>query len=403
MGSSKEEPHKATFLDELQALALVGHDPSGRSKKKGNRTMRTLNLAFGLAALVTTVAHAVHAEDVPENLKGAGDVVVSVDGGSYEAALRKAFFDPFTRDTGIKVLVAPPDEGKLLASVKIGQPEADITSVSGGQFPGWVSKGAVEPIDYSLFSDKTLAAIPAQMKNENGIGALLYSDVIAFSTKKYSIDGEHPKSWADLYDAKKFPGKRAIPKCQNILGGGLLVGALLADGVSPEKLYPLDVERALAKIKEFAPNVGRWWGAGAEPPQLLISGEVDMAVAFNGRISTAKKQGAPVAFSWDQSIVQYDYWVVMKGATNRQNAFKFLAYVSRPEPQAAFATEMNYGPINKEAFALLPKDLARDLPGAPDIADKQIFENYAWWGETQPDGRTNYDAALNRCVEVMAQ
>lgn len=365
--------------------------------------IRATNLALGLAALLVTVPYTAHAEDVQDNLKGTGELIVSVDGGSYEAALRKAFFDPFTRDTGIKIVVTPPNVGKLLASVKLGQPEADLTSVSGGEFPSWVSKGAVDAIDYSLFAEKTLAAIPDQMKNENGIGALLYSDVIAYSTKKYTVDGQHPKNWADFYNVEAFPGKRALPKCERILEGGLLVGALLGDGVSPDKLYPLDVERGLSKIKELMPHVGRWWAGGADAPQSLIAGDVDMAVAFNGRISTAKKQNAPVAFTWDQSIVQYDYWVIMKGSPNKENASKFLAYISRPEPQAAFATEMNYGPINKEAFALLPADLARDLPGAPEIADIQVYENYAWWGEQQADGRTNFDAALTRCVELLSQ
>ncbi|KWV42310.1 ABC transporter substrate-binding protein [Rhizobium altiplani] len=365
--------------------------------------IRAIKMALGLAALVVAVPYAAHADDVPENLKGSGEVVVSVDGGSYEAALRKAFFDPFTRDTGIKIVVIPPNVGKLLASVKLGQPEADITSVSGGEFPSWVSKGAVEPIDYGIFAEKTLAAIPDQMKNENGIGALLYSDVIAYSTKKYAVEGQHPKNWTDFYNVEAFPGERALPKCERILEGGLLVGALLSDGVTPDKLYPLDVDRGLSKIKKLMPHVGRWWAGGADAPQSLIAGDVDMAVAFNGRISTAKKHGAPIAFSWDQSIVQYDYWVVMKGTPNKENAFKFLAYISRPGPQAAFATEMNYGPINKEAFALLPADFARDLPGAPEIADKQVFENYSWWGEQQDDGRTNFDAALSRCVEVLAQ
>lgn len=363
---------------------------------------KTTGLALSLVALATTHASVARSEDAPANLKGSGEVVVAVDGGSYEAALRKAFFEPFTRDTGIKVVVSPSNTGKLLASVKIGQPDADLTSVTGGEFPGWVAKDAVEPIDYSFFAKETLASIPQQLVDKNGVGALLYAPVIAFNTTKYA-EGKRPDSWVDFYDEKDFPGKRALPKCERILAGGLLAGALLGDGVEPSKLYPLDVDRGFAKIKAFMPNVGRWWSGGAEAPQSIISGDADMAVSFNGRVATAKQDGAPIDFTWNQSLLQYDYWVVMKGSPNAENANKFLAYISRPKPQSEFALAMRYGPVNKEAFALLPKDVASDLPGSPEIADKQIFENYSWWAETHSDGRTNYDDAMSRCVDMLSQ
>lgn len=184
-------------------------------------TNRTISVAFSIAAIAVTQMSTVRAEEIPENLKGSGEVVVAVDGGSYEAALRKAFFDPFTKDTGIKIVVVPSNPGKLLASVKVGQPDADLTSVSGGEFPGWVSKDAVEPMGYSFFAKETLAAMPEQLVDKNGVGALLYSAVIAFNTNKFTADGKHPDNWVDFYDVKDFPGKRALPKCERILAGGL--------------------------------------------------------------------------------------------------------------------------------------------------------------------------------------
>ncbi|WP_322883524.1 ABC transporter substrate-binding protein (plasmid) [Sinorhizobium medicae] len=366
-------------------------------------TTRSLNMALGLTALIATRPCMLHAEEVQANLKGSGEVVVAVDGGSYEAAFRKAFFEPFTRDTGIKVVTAQVDTGKLLTSVQLGQPDADLTSVTGGEFPTWVNRGSVQGIDYSLFSAETLNGIPEQLRDKNGVGALLYAAVIAFNTTKYPFDGNYPKSWADFYDAKKFPGKRGLPKCERVLAGGLFVGALLADGVPKDKLYPLDIDRALTKIQTLMPDVGRWWSGGAEAPQGLISGDSDITISFNGRISTAKSEGAPVGLTWEQSILQYDYWVIMKGTPNAENANKFLAYISQPKPQADFATAMHYGPVNKDAFKLLPKDLAADLPGSPAIADKQVFEDYTWWAGTQSDGRSNYDHALTRCVETLSQ
>ena len=362
-----------------------------------------VSFALSAALLLSALPFAAQAQEIPKNLKGTGEVVITSGGGTWEAAQKKAFFDPFTRDTGIKVVLVPEDHAKLLASVKLGQPAADITDIPAGELSSWVSKDAAEMLDYSYFAKETLAAIPEQMKNKYGIGSLLYSVGVAYNTKTYPEGDKHPKNWVDFYNVKEFPGKRALPKCDKILDGGLLEGALMGDGVAPDKLYPIDMDRAFAKVKELMPYVGRWWVAGADAPQSLIDGEVDIAAAYNGRINSAKKQGAPLAFSWDQSLLQYDYWIVMKDTPNKENAFKFLAYISRPGPQAAFAEAISYGPVNNDAYKLIPKDVAEILPGAPDLVKKQVFQNYEWWSKIRSDGRTNYEVALQRCVALLSQ
>ncbi len=343
------------------------------------------------------------ADEVPANLKGSGEVVITSGGGTWEDAQRKAFFDPFTRDTGIKVVLVPEDHAKLLASIKLGQPEADITSIPGGSLAGWANKGAVEEIDYSLFDADTLKNMPEQMKAKQGVGALLYSIAVAFNTKKFPDAAKQPKNWVDFYDTAKFPGRRALPKCEKIVDGGLLEGALMGDGVPADKVYPIDMDRAFAKVAAIKPDVGRWWVAGADAPQSLIDGEVDIAAAYNGRIFGAQKEGAPLALSWDQSLLQYDYWVIAKGSPNKDNAAKFLAYISRAEPQAEFAKAISYGPVNLKAFDLVPHEMLAILPGAPELAKKQLFQNYAWWNEAGADGKTNWDKALERCVALLSQ
>ncbi|MDW9924844.1 extracellular solute-binding protein [Sinorhizobium meliloti] len=363
----------------------------------------TKRLALRAALLLAAFPIAAQSQDIPENLKGTGEVVVASYGGAWEAAQKLAYFEPFTRDTGIKVVLVTPEDGQILASVKLGQPAADIDSITGGQLSGFLNKDAVEKIDYSFFGKETLAGIPENLRHERGLGAVIFSVVVAYNTNKFPEDGKHPKNWADFYNVEEFPGKRSLPSCNAMINGGLLEGALLADGVPPQNLYPLDMDRAFAKLKEFAPNVGRWWLSGADAPQSLINGEVEIAAAANGRIASAAKEGAPLALSWDQSLLLYDYWVVLKNSPNKENAFKFLAYISRPEPQAAFAKAISYGPVNKDAFKLLPKEVADKLPGAPGIAEKQIFQNHDWWGHTNSDGRTNLEVAQERCFAELAQ
>lgn len=361
------------------------------------------NLAHSAVIMLLALPFAAQAQEVSENLQGTGEVVITSGGGAWEAAQKKAFFDPFTRDTGIEVVLVPEDHAKLLASVKVGQPEADITAVPGGALVGFVIKNAVEAMDYSFFAKETLDGIPEAMRNKHGVGSHLYSVGIAYSTDKFPNGGRQPRNWTDFYNVKDFSGPRSLPKCEKIVDGGLLEGALMGDGVPADSVYPIDIDRALAKVAELKPLVARWWVAGADAPQSLINGEVDIAAAYNGRIFKAKRDGAPLSFSWDQSLLQYDYWVIMKNSPNMENAAKFLAYISRPEPQAAFAEAISYGPINNNAFKLVSEDLLEILPGAPALAKKQVFQNYEWWNETGADGRTNWDIALERCVALLSQ
>ncbi|MGY4297824.1 spermidine/putrescine-binding protein [Bradyrhizobium sp. i1.4.4] len=96
-------------------------------------------------------------------------------------------------------------------------------------------------------------------------------------------------------------------------------------------------------------------------------------------------------------------WLVLRNSPNKQNAFKLLAYISRAKAQAAFAKAIPCGPVNNDGFKLLPKDLAERLPGAPEFAKSEVLANYKRWAEKRPNGRTNCDAALKRCVALLAQ
>ena len=68
-------------------------------------------------------------------------------------------------------------------------------------------------------------------------------------------------------------------------------------GVTPDKMYPLDVDRAFKKLEEIKPAISVWWTSGAQSAQLLADGEADMVMAWNGRVSAVKVEGAPVDFT----------------------------------------------------------------------------------------------------------
>src|SRR5215469_1710827 len=61
------------------------------------------------------------------------EVVVCSWGGTYQKALRKAYFDPFEKETGIKVIDASaPEVAKVKAQVDSRNPEWDVMSGAEG-------------------------------------------------------------------------------------------------------------------------------------------------------------------------------------------------------------------------------------------------------------------------------
>ena len=68
------------------------------------------------------------------------------------------------------------------------------------------------------------------------------------------------------------------------------------------------------KLREIKPHVKVWWTAGAQPPQLLSSGELALCSAWTGRILAVMKENAPVAMTYADGIAWGNAWVVLKGS-----------------------------------------------------------------------------------------
>ena len=308
-------------------------------------------------------------------------IVITSWGGTFQEAVRKVYFEPFTKETGIEV-VEHTHGTKGLAKLKAQQDAgaAEIDLLDGPPF--WIgvgkSKGMTEPIDLSVIEGAS-NHFPAAM-NEWGYGWGTVSWGIAYNRNTYS--GGAPGGWADFWDVKNFKGRRSL--------FGPLVArhiefALMADGMSPSEVNPLDdakVERAFKKLEEIKSNIDIWYQSMSQNESLIESGEVDMAEFVNGRAFGMEARGVPVGFQFNQSVMNLLTWILAKGAPNRKNAHTFLAFSSQAEPQANFAKQLFYGPTNGNSFDLIEDEATqRRLPTHPDYIDNQVLLDGAWWAD----------------------
>lgn len=299
-------------------------------------------------------------------------LVVLSWGGALQDAQRKTIFKPFEKKYGVKIIEASPvDYGKIKAMVQNGKPEYDVMDVDADFVPRGAKEGLLEKLDFTAI-DKT--NLDNAFTTEYSVAAEIFSNNISYNTKAYSKDN-HPKTWAEFWDVKKFPGARTMQKWPMTI----LEIALLADGVDSKKLYPLDVDRAFRSLDKIKPNIKSWWDTGAQSIQLLTDNEVQIGELWSGRVLAAQGQNMPVALEDNQSVLSVDSWTVIKGAKNKDLAMKFIAFATSAEVDAEYARAYPYGPVNLKAYDLLTKEEKARLATNPEKRKNQVMIDVDWW------------------------
>jgi len=299
-------------------------------------------------------------------------IVVNHSGGSMGTAMRKAFFNGFEKKYGIRVVeTSPVDMGKLRATVQSGNVEWDVTEIGGQDAIRALKLGLLEKIDDKIVDR---SKYPPTAQNPYVFASSVYTTIIGYRTDVFK-GGTHPKSWAEWWDVKKFPGARSMRNHPT----DNLEFALIADGVPKDKLYPLDFDRAFKKLDQIKPHVTVWWSTGQQPAQLLLDKEVVLATGWNGRFYDIIKKGAPVEIEWNEGALKQGSFIIPKGAKNPYWAQKMLAELSIPQQQAVYASELGYPGLNLESLNYVDAKVKPYLP--TQYLDKQFWVSDSWYAD----------------------
>ncbi len=301
-------------------------------------------------------------------------------GGAYQDAQKKVYFEPF-KAAGAQMIDESWDGGVgvLRSKVQGGTDSGwDVVQVESEELELGCEEGMFLPMDWSRVGGKERYIQAAH--HECGVGTILYNFVLSYDSDKLKTA---PAGWADFFDTAKIPGKRALrqgPKTN-------LEIALMADGVAPADVYKVlatnaGVDRAFKKLDSIKKDIV-WWKSGAQPPQLLASGEVVMTSAYNGRIDAANRNDKRnFGIQWSGSLYTVDSWVILKTSPNVDSAYKYLEFGGRAENQAKLPDFIAYGVTNVKANEVIDPKRLVDLPthtenikNAVQISDKFWIEN----------------------------
>jgi putative spermidine/putrescine transport system substrate-binding protein len=306
----------------------------------------------------------------------AEDITFVSQGGAYQEAQSKAILEPAAKRLGLtlKQDSSPKAYPVIKTQVESGKVTWDVVDLPTGDCIRGEAEGLFEKLDPSLIPNA--AQLPANLKDDYSVGYISYSTVLAYRTDAFK-GKEAPKTWADFWDTKKYPGQRSL---RNLPRPTLEI-ALMADGVPADKLYPLDVDRAFRKLEQIKPDIATWWTSGGQSAQLISDGEVDMIQAWNGRISAVQAAGAPVAFDYNQGVLETNSLCVLKGTPHKAAAMKFVNEAIDAKLQAALPMIIDYGPLNPEAFktGVIPPEREAKLPSAPENLSRQALLSAQWW------------------------
>jgi putative spermidine/putrescine transport system substrate-binding protein len=303
-----------------------------------------------------------------DKAKGTRQVIMANYGGTTEEARKKAFWDPFTQASGIRVI------------------EADISGNQGDD----MLQGKI-PAKWDAFHgspSETLTALKSGKKPLPKVPEFAYEDLLPPKFQPYefqsfvlgfvpgmiagTFSGDQPQTWADFFDTKKFPGKRAWPAVYYT--NGIFEAALMADGVAPDELYPLDLERASAKIKSVFDDFVIY-EAYPQAQSFLTSKTASMAYGPNGLWAGLKNKGVDCESVWTATpITSINSMSIMPDAPDMDGTLALAAFCADPKRQADFAKATNYGPPSKAAFDFLSDAEKAELPNSPgrDVVQENI-------------------------------
>jgi putative spermidine/putrescine transport system substrate-binding protein len=319
----------------------------------------------------------------------AADVTVISFGGAGQKGQQKAYYDPFTKATGVKIVMGEynGEQAKIKAMVEAGNVTWDVVDVEQPELLRGCEEGLYEKLDLSKLRDKK-DMIPGTL-SDCGVGNMIWTMALTYNKDKLSTP---PRNWADFWNVGKYPGKRGLRKGAKFT----LEFALLADGVKSQDIYKelrtkAGVDKAFRKLDQIKPNI-LFWETGAQAPQLLASGDLVMSAAYNGRISAAVKEGKNLEIVWNESIYDLDSWAIVKGSKNVDNSHRFISFASQPENQKIYSNELPYGPTNINAIPLLDAKAARELPTHPSNMKGAMEMSTKFWVEHGEDLEQKFNA-----------
>lgn len=303
------------------------------------------------------------------------------DGGTTQEGQMTAFFTPFAASSGATFNQdAPQTLAKVQSQVESGNIQWDFISSFGD---------AIARECGTLFEELDMSKIDTSKVPENllggtkcGVPSISYAYLMVFNTDEFGENG--PKTWADFFDLKKFPGTRTLYSGDGKIDGGSVQAGAMAAGWNPETdEWSVEwAEKGLDKIDSIKNDLV-FYGTGAQAQQMMEAGEAKIGGLWNGRAVAAARNGAAIQPVWNEWMVMIDYFAIVKGAKNAEAAYYAINYAYGAEQQATWVEETAYSPLNTDAKPEIDELTKSYLSSGDDKLATSIGLELDFWSDLE--------------------
>ncbi|MCB1485280.1 MAG: spermidine/putrescine ABC transporter substrate-binding protein [Hyphomicrobiaceae bacterium] len=298
---------------------------------------------------------------------------------NWDTYIGETTLDDFKEATGIDVnmsLFATNDE--LFAKLRAGNPGFDVI-VPGSEFvERMIQADLLMPLDHSKIPNMKNVS-PEFINDAPYDPGRKYSMpytwlVIGIGYRKSKVNGT-PDSWKILFESDEHKGKIAVMSDASELYRHVVKYL----GHSINGLTPELIKQAEEILKKQKPNIKAFHEDNGQ--DLLLSGEVDVVMEYNGDIAQIMVEDDDINFivPKEGAMKQSDTLAIPKGAPHPENAHAFINNILDAKVGAEIYKTIKYPSPNAAATALMD-DAYKNNPvifPPADLVAKCEYPRYA--------------------------
>ncbi|MFN3584388.1 polyamine ABC transporter substrate-binding protein [Phenylobacterium sp.] len=332
--------------------------------------MRAWTTALGLAATLLLAACG------PMGGQGGGKVSSELRIYNWTDYIDPALLDEFGKETGLKVTYDTFDSNEVLETkVLQGNTGYDLVVPSNHNLPRYIAAGAIQPLDKSKlpglsnlspemmrllapFDPGAKYAVP-YMQGTIGIG--YNKDAVAKRLPGVAID-----SWAVVLEPKNLAKLKDCGVYFLDASEDMYAITLNYLGKDPNSTAIADYQAATDLLLKARPYVRKFHSS--EYIDALANGDICVAIGYSGDVLQARiraeeaRNGVNIGYviPKEGSQVWFDLFTIPKDAPNPDAAYRFIAFMLRPEVIARASNYTEYANANAAATKLVDPAIRDD-------------------------------------------
>lgn len=328
-------------------------------------------LATAMAFVVASSASAVMAQDTLKIL-------------TWKGYAPQKLVDKFEKETGMKVELTYSNNEEMIAKLRatrgagfdLAQPSQDrISSVQ-------MKYKLYQPMDYAKIDEgQLITSMLDAVKKNTKVKDASYAVPFCYGTSGLIVNKKMAPEASD-YDAlldAQYEGRVSYR-----LKRPTLIGLAFAAGDDPfakysdAKAYKALMDSVADKMIAAKPVVKNYWANGDALLEMMRSGEVSVAMAWDNGGWKLHAENPDIDFVAPKSgaLGWIDTFAIPAKAENIEGAYKWINFMLKPENAAEFTNAEKYGTASKEASQYYEASIKDNFSRSFTAAD---IDNIKWY------------------------